>query len=145
MTNEGTASLAAPAPPAPPAPPPPALALVRARVTDKGSVSFVGMAALGATFVGFLSYGRDPDVLTTSVAVGATFIGTWIALYALHIALRLTVMIAKVAVPVAGLLLLGCVFDWQWAESVVDCLGWLTSKGAEAADQRLTEWRIGTQ
>ncbi|MFT4843950.1 MAG: hypothetical protein ACI8UD_002017 [Planctomycetota bacterium] len=142
MTNEGTASLAAPAPPAPPLP---ARASVIARVADKGSVSFVGMAALGATFVGFLSYGRDPDVLTTSVAIVATFIGTWIALYVLHIALRLTMMIAKVAVPVAGLLLLGCVLDWQWAESFVDWLGWLSSKGAEAADQRLTEWRTGTQ
>ena len=133
MTNEGTVSMAVPVPPLP--------APVAVRAAGKGSASFVGMAALGATFVGFLSYGRDPDVLTTSFAAAATFIGVWVALYVLHIALRLTVIIAKVAVPVAGLLLLGCVLDWQWAESVVDCLGRLSSKGAEAADQRLTEWR----
>ena len=80
-------------------------------------------------------------LLATSFAAGTTFIAIWVALYALHIALRLTVIIAKVVVPVAGLLLLGCVLDWQWAESFVDCLGRLSSKGAEAADQRLTEWR----
>ena len=99
------------------------------------------MAALGATFVGFLSYGRDPDVLTTTIAAGGTFLATWVALYALHIALRVTVMIAKVAVPVAALLFVGCLLDWQWAESLVDWLGWLSSKGAEVADQRLAEWR----
>lgn len=137
MTNNGTVAMAAAAP----APPPPVAARIAPRVLKSDSVSFFGMAALGATFVGFLSYGRDPDVLTTSFAAGATFIGTWVALYALHIALRLTVMIAKVAVPLGALLLLGCVLDWQWAESAVDWLSWLSSKGAEAADQRLTEWR----
>jgi hypothetical protein len=133
MTNERSESLAVPAPSL--------SAPVRLRAGGKGAVSFVGMAALGATFVGFLSYWREPDVLATSFAAGATFIAIWVALYALHIALRLTVIIAKVVVPVAGLLLLGCVLDWQWAESFVDCLGRLSSKGAEAADQRLTEWR----
>ena len=74
MTNERSESLAVPAPSL--------SAPVRLRAGGKGAVSFVGMAALGATFVGFLSYWREPDVLATSFAAGATFIAIWVALYA---------------------------------------------------------------
>lgn len=99
------------------------------------------MAALAATFAGFWSYERNPDVLKTGVAVVLTFFGTVLALYVLHFAFRVAVVALKVVIPVAVLLAVGCACDWPWAESTVDCLMAVGSKGAQVADQQWTEWR----
>ncbi len=111
------------------------------RRVSRGSVNFLGMAALAATFAGFLSYERNPDVLKTGVAVVLTFFGTVLALYVLHFAFRVAVVALKVVIPVAVLLAVGCACDWPWAESTVDCLMAVGSKGAQVADQQWTEWR----
>lgn len=108
---------------------------------ESDSVSFVGMAALGATFVGFLSYGRDPDVLTTALASGATFVVTWGALYVLHLALKMTMLAAKMLLPFGLLLAIGCAADWQWAETTVDWISYFAGRGAEVANEQLSEWR----
>lgn len=111
------------------------------RRVGSGSVNLLGMAALGATFAGFLSYQRNPDVLTTGIAVVLTFFGTVLALYVLHLAFRVAVLGLKVAIPAAVLLAIGCGYDWPWAESAVDWLMAVGSKGAQVADQQWTQWR----
>lgn len=99
------------------------------------------MAALGATFAGFLSYGRNPDALTTAVAVVLTFFGTVVALYVLHLAFRLFVLLAKIAIPFALLLVFGNAGGWDWAEDTTDWLLAAGEKTAVAADEQWREWR----
>jgi len=106
-----------------------------------GSVNFIGMAALGASFAGFLSYQRTPDALTTTIAVVLTFLAALVVLNVLQLALRLAIKALKVVIPAAVLLAVGCAYDWAWAQATVDWLLAVGSEGAQAADQQWTAWR----
>jgi hypothetical protein len=87
------------------------------------------IAALGATFAGFVSHSRNPDLLATGLAAGVVFFGALIAMYVLHVAFRVTLVLSKFAIPAAAVLLLGCALDWPWAESAVS---WLWAAGSES-------------
>lgn len=89
---------------------------------------------LGAAFVGLLSHGRNPDPLATGIAVGGTFLVGLVALHVLRFVMRLCASLAKVAIPVAAVLLLGCALDWPWAQTAVDWLQVAGGRGVEAAE-----------
>lgn len=108
-----------------------------ARPANDLSGSFSAIAAVGAAFVGFLSYGRSPDALTTGIAMGVTFVGAIVALHVLHFVFRLAVMLAKVAIPVLVILLVGCALDWPVAESAAH---WLWSAGHDGAELAARGW-----
>jgi hypothetical protein len=121
---------AAPVPLAHPAPPP--LRIVH----ETGS--FPGIAALGAALAGFVTWQRSPDVLTTAIAAGVTFLGALIALHVLHFVFRVLAGLGKIALPIAVLLLVGCALDWPWAEHAVDWLWHAGRQGVQAAQQGWT-------
>jgi hypothetical protein len=105
---------------------PPAAAPARAANDPSGT--FAAIAALGAVFAGFVSHGRNPDLLATGLAAGIVFFAALIALYVLHVAFRATLVLLRFAVPAAAVLLVGCALDWPWAESAVR---WLWAAGNE--------------
>lgn len=125
---------AAPAVPPPPPAPAPAADLAAKRA-DRDSGGITALAVLGAAFVGVLSHGRNPDPLATGIAVGGTFLAGLVVLHVLRFALHLLAKLAKVALPVLAVLLLGCALDWPWAESAVHWLRTLGSHGVEAAER----------
>ncbi|MCA8965955.1 MAG: hypothetical protein H6838_19900 [Planctomycetes bacterium] len=131
MTQQGTAAFPPAAPSAPPV----------VRVVGGASNGFSGIAALGAAMAGFLSYGRDPDLLTTAIAAGLTFVGALIALHVLSFVFRLAVLLGKIAVPVVVILLVGCALDWPWAETAAGWLRTIGSHGLHAAEQGLAALR----
>ncbi|MEO6596082.1 MAG: hypothetical protein ABIP94_15140 [Planctomycetota bacterium] len=131
MTSDRTAVIASVAQPAPP----------QVRATSAPSISFSGIAALGAVFAGLLSYGRDPDLLTTGFAAGLTFLGALIALHVLRLAFRLAVALGKIAIPAGAILLLGCALHWTWAETAVDWLRVIGIHGVRAAEQGFAAWQ----
>lgn len=108
-----------------------------ARPANDLTGSFSGIAAVGAAFVGFLSYGRSPDALTTGIAMGVTFVGAIVGLHVLNFVFRLAVMLAKVAIPVLVVLLVGCALDWPVAERAAH---WLWSAGHHGADLAARGW-----
>jgi len=128
MTNApaGAAPVAQPAPP-------------RVRTANDPSGSFSGIAALGAAFAGFLSYGGNPDLLATAFAMGLTFLGALLALHVLHFVFRLAVLLGKVAIPVVAILLVGCALDWPVAERAVD---WLRAAGHQGVDLAAQGWTV---
>ena len=111
------------------------------RVVSSSSHGFSGIAALGGVLAGFLSHGRNPDLLTTAIAAGATFLGALIALHVLHFVFRVAVLCAKVAVPLGVILLVGCAMHWPWAEVAVDWLRAMASQGAALAENGLAALR----
>ncbi len=117
----------------PPPVPPPAPASPPAR--RDSSAGITALAGLGAAFAGLLSHGRNPDLLTTSIAVGITFAGAFVGLHLLRLLLRLVAAVGKVAIPVAALLLIGCALDWPWAQTAVDWLSVVGGQGVEAAER----------
>lgn len=123
MTHHATASI----PIAYPPPPPPRVA--------QETGSFPGIAALGAALAGFLTWQSSPDLLTTSIAAGLTFLGALIGLHVLHFVFRVLAAVGKVALPIGGLLLVGCALDWPWAEHAVDGLWEMGRQGMHAAEQ----------
>lgn len=127
MRLHGARHHAAAGPTAAELPPPPPR---RFRRHDDSSAGFAAIAALGAAFAGFISHDRNPDLLVTGVAMGVTFVGAFVALHVLRIVYRITVQLAKVAVPVAAVILLGCAFDWPWAERAAD---WALRTGSHGA------------
>lgn len=126
MTNPSasTAPVAQPAPPC-------------VRTANAPSGSFSGIAGLGAAFAGLVSYGRNPDLVSTAFAVGLTFLGALLALYVLHFVFRLAVLLVKVAIPVVAILLIGCALDWPVAETAVD---WLRTTGHQGVDIAARGW-----
>ncbi len=134
-----------PQPSAPAPAPAPALAPAPARArAAKGFASgFTGIAALGAVFGGVLSHHRNPDLLTTGLAVGLTFVGALVALYLLHAVFRVAMVVGKVVVPVALLLFVGCALDWPWAERAVHLLHAASSRGLDLAQHAIAMLRNG--
>jgi len=126
MTN-APANIAPVAQPAPPC----------VRIAKEPSGSFPGIAAVGAAFAGFLSYGRIPDLLSTAVAAGLTFLGALLALHVLHFVFRLAVLLVKVAIPVAAILVIGCALHWPVAETAVD---WLRAVAHQGVDLAARSW-----
>ncbi len=125
----GAAPVLAPTvPPAPPAP-------TRRRAARDSSVGFAGIAALGGAFAGFLSYGQNPDPLTTALAVCLTLVGVWVGLHVLRAVFRLGVLAGKIAIPVTAVLLLGNALDWGWAETATDWLLAAGRRGFEVAER----------
>jgi len=92
---------------------------------------------LGAAFAGFISYVRNPDLLSTAFAVGLTFLGALLALHVLHFAFRLAVLLGKIAIPVVAILLIGCALHWPVAETAVD---WLRAAGHQGVDLAARGW-----
>jgi hypothetical protein len=113
------------------------------RTANELSGSFSGIAALGAAFVGFLSHSRNPDALSTGIAMGVTFVGAFVALHVLHFVFRLAVMLAKVAIPVVVVLLIGCALHWPVAEVAADWLWAAGHHGAELAARGWSALRAG--
>lgn len=107
------------------------------RAAHDHSSGFAGIAAIGAIFAGFASHSRNPDVLATALAVGITFVGALVGLYALHVVYRATVGVAKIAVPAGAVLLVGCALDWPWAETAVH---WLCAAGSKGLDLAAHGW-----
>ncbi|MBK8096767.1 MAG: hypothetical protein IPK26_06650 [Planctomycetes bacterium] len=97
------------------------------------SGTFAGIAALGGAFAGFVHHSYDPDLLATAIAVGITFFGAFLALLVLHAIFKMTLAVGRVAMPIALVLLLGCLLDWRWAEAAVDWLWTAGSHGLSAA------------
>ncbi|HEX5053885.1 MAG TPA: hypothetical protein VFZ65_19055 [Planctomycetota bacterium] len=124
MSNDGTAGIASVPQPAPRS----------VRVANDPSRGFAAIAALGAAFAGIVSHGRHPDVLSTGLAMGFTFLGALIALHVLHFVYRVTVTLAKIAIPVAAVLLVGCALDWPWAETAADWVRAIGSRGVAVAE-----------
>ena len=119
-------------------PPVPSLtpaALPPARVTQGPSGTFATIAALGAALAGFAHHSYDPDWLATAFAVGITFFGAFLGLLVLHVVFRMTLAVGRVAMPIALVLLIGCLSDWRWAESAVDWLWAAGSHGLSTAGQ----------
>jgi hypothetical protein len=113
--------------------PPPA----PARTSADPTRTFAGIAALGAVFAGFLAHDRNPDPLATALAVGITFFGALVALFALHIAYRLAIASTKLAIPVAVILLIGCALDWPWAETAAQ---WIRAAGHQVMEAAERGW-----
>ena len=120
------------APVAQPAPPP-------VRTANDPTGSFSGIAALGAALAGFLSYGRNPDLLSTGIAVGLTFLGALLGLHVLHFVFRLAVLLGKIAIPVVAILVVGCALHWPVAETAVD---WLWAAGHQGVDLAARGWTV---
>lgn len=131
-----THATAGPAPVAPPA-------LPQARTQRIPTSGFAALAALGAAFAGLVSWHRNPDPLPTALVAGVAFGGAFLGLCALHIVSRLVLAVARVAVPVAAVLLLGCALDWHWAETAVDWLQAAGSRGVDAAARGWAALRTG--
>ncbi|MGE3172167.1 MAG: hypothetical protein AB7O97_06025 [Planctomycetota bacterium] len=125
----------------PPAPAPPASTPAPARSDPAGS--FAVVAALGGAFAGFVTHGRSHDWLATALAAAITFFGALAALYVLHVVYRLALSGAKIAIPVALMLLVGCALDWHWAETIVRWLRDAGADGVQAAAQALRAHRGG--
>lgn len=128
--NAHTAPVAVPPPPQP-----------VARASNTPSAAFVGVAALASAFGGFVTYSHDPAILPTAIAASVTFFGALIALHVLHLAFRVTYALGKVAIPVAAILFIGCVLDWQWAETAVDWTQAILSRGVDAAARGWVGWQ----
>ena len=126
MTN-ASASIAPVAQPAP----------TRVRTANDSSGGFSAIAALAAAFAGFLSYGQNPDLLSTAVAAGLMFVGALLALHVLHFVFRLAVVVAKVAIPVVVLLLIGRALQWPVAESASR---WLSAAGHQGVELAARGW-----
>jgi len=105
----------------------------RARTASDPSGGFSGIAALGAAFAGFLSYGRNPDLLSTAVAAGLTFLAALLGLHVLHFVFRLAVLLGKIAIPVVAILLIGCALHWPVAETATHLLREAGHQGVELA------------
>ena len=141
MNTTTTAGMALPTaarmpPPPPPPPVPPAAGCTRQGARGLGgSGGFAGIAALGAGFAGVVAHGRDPDALATAMVVGITFFGAFFGLHLLQAVFRLTVVAAKIAIPGAILLAVGCALYWPWAEVAVDWLRAAGSGGLAAAER----------
>lgn len=128
MTN-ASASIAPVVKPAP----------TRERTAQDPSGGFSAIAALGAAFAGFLSYGRNPDLLSTAVAAGLTFVAALLGLHVLHFVFRLAVVVAKVAIPIVILLLIGRALHWPVAESASH---WLMAAGHQGVELAERGWTV---
>ena len=118
------------------APVPPPLP-TQARPAPDSSRGFASIAAVGAVFAGFLSHRQNPDLLATAVAAGLMFLGALLALHILHFAVRVAVVVAKVAVLGVVLLLVGRVLDWPVAESASR---WLFAAGQQGVELAARGW-----
>jgi len=105
------------------------------RSADDPTRAFTGIAALGGVFAGWISYDRNPDLLATGIAAGATFLGALLALWALFIVFRVTMVCVRIAVPVALVLTIGCALDWPWAKSTVRGLLKVASQTVAVAER----------
>lgn len=106
-----------------------------ARTANDSSRGFSAIAALGAAFAGFLSHSQNPDLLTTAVAAGVVFIGALLALHILQFVFRVTVVLAKGAILVVLLLLVGRALDWPVARSASHWLSAAGHQGVELAER----------
>ncbi|MBM4063327.1 MAG: hypothetical protein FJ265_19845 [Planctomycetes bacterium] len=100
-----------------------------------GTGSFPAIAALGAALAAFLTWQRQPDLLTTTIAAGLTFLGALIGLHVLHFVFRVIAAVGKFVLPIAALLLIGCALDWPWAERAVDWIWHAGRQGLHVAEQ----------
>lgn len=126
-----------------PPPLPVACAARPVRQASDPSAVFAGIAALGAGFAGFVSHARNPDLLSTGITVGFTFFAALLALFALHVVYRLAVAGAKIAIPVALVLLIGCALDCRWAKTTVRWLGAAGERGVAAAQHGWSAFAAG--
>lgn len=125
-------------PAAPPQPAPAACASRPPRDANDPSGTFAAIAAVGATFAGFVSWGRNPELLPTAVTVGFVFFAALLALWALHVVYRLAIAFGKIAIPVALVLAIGCALDMRWAEQSVRWLAKAGERGVALAERGWT-------
>lgn len=117
-------------------PPPVPVAVTCAAPARSGSDPsgvFAGIAAIGAAFAGFVAHSRNPDLLSTGITVGFTFFAALFGLFVLHVVYRVAVALAKVAIPVGLVLLIGCAMHCRWAETTVRWLKAAGERGIAAA------------
>ncbi len=118
----------------PPATPPPAPSCGR-RAGSAPSAGYAVLATLGAGVAGLASHYQNPDVLTTGIAAGITFVGAFLGLHLLHWVGRLVWGAARIAAPVALVLAIGCALDCRWAERTVRWLHAAGERGLSLAHQ----------
>ncbi len=55
-----------------------------------------------------------------------------------HLLLKIVALAVKLAIPIAGLLVIGSLLDWQWAERATDTLAGVWGGTVEAPERILT-------
>lgn len=127
-------------PAVPSIPPAPAVARPASRAASTVR-SHAAIAALGAAFAGIVTNSRGDGPLQVALTMVVVFFGAVVLQFVLSLVFDLCMHLARLAVPVALVLLLGHLWHWRWAD---DVLHWIRTAGGHAvaaAGHAIAEWQ----
>ncbi|MEM6675383.1 MAG: hypothetical protein AAF726_21215 [Planctomycetota bacterium] len=108
---------------------------VRSSGSSKGAI--VGLSLLVGGAAGFAEYSSS-SATPDAVATGAIVFGVvGVALVVLVFVVKILLQLAKVAIPVGALLVVGNLMEWEWAQATTQ---WLRTAGGEVVVAAEKAW-----
>ena len=122
---------------------PPPVPAARARGSFRASSgSFAIASVIGAVFAGFVTESRTGNGMATATAAVVVFVAAFVGLHLLQLVVHACLQLAKVALPAALILALGCALDWPWAEAAATWSIEMAGRGIEYAGSALASVRL---